>query len=127
MSKMAKKIWFIVLILVALLFLSVMLWSENGEQEKYREVAKEHQERIRPTDDNSIRIIDKTNNGHAASTDGTVIVDFDEFKSNATRTSYLDARGATVSFKLNNDSNGWGGGKLFGLFSDACNREKYCG
>lgn len=92
--------------------LGVMLWSEKMEQEKYHEMElqRQHLEMIKPTDDNSIRLIDKTNySGQAALSEGTIIVDFDEFRSKASRTSYLDTRGATVNFKLSNSSNEWGG------------------
>lgn len=113
MSRKAKNILFIILISALILLLGVMLWSEKMKQEKYQEMElqsqKEYQEKIKPTDDNSIRLIDKTNySGRAASTDGTIIVDFDEFRSKASRTSYLDTRGATVNFKLSNSSNEWG-------------------
>lgn len=130
MSRRIKNLLFIILISAFILMLGVMLWSEKMEQEKYHEMElqRQHLEMIKPTDDNSIRLIDKTNySGQAALSEGTIIVDFDEFRSKASRTSYLDTRGATVNFKLSNSSNEWGGGLLLDFFSDAGDREKYCG
>lgn len=112
MSRRIKNLLFIILISAFILMLGVMLWSEKMEQEKYHEMElqRQHLEMIKPTDDNSIRLIDKTNySGQAALSEGTIIVDFDEFRSKASRTSYLDTRGATVNFKLSNSSNEWGG------------------
>ena len=95
MSRRIKNLLFIILISAFILMLGVMLWSEKMEQEKYHEMElqRQHLEMIKPTDDNSIRLIDKTNySGQAALSEGTIIVDFDEFRSKARIKSYLDTR-----------------------------------
>lgn len=114
MSKKLQRVLLLVAIVELLILLSGMFWMDRIEQKKWQEMALQNQieykEKIKPTDDNSIRLIDKTDyiTGPAASSDGIVIVNYGEFKEEANRTSNLDAHGATVSFNIKKSASEYG-------------------
>lgn len=112
MSRKAKNVIFVVLIVVLTIVLGLMLWLDKIEQKEYQDMAlksqMEYKEKIKPTDDNSIRLIDKIYDGPTASLNGTVIVDYEEFREKANKTSNMDARGATVRFSLNKKTDEYG-------------------